>query len=235
MDNHVLTLKRSLFLPSEYSGMTVQHLMAHPALANGRQVCDVGTGGGVLGATALKLGAASVTALDIDPDALEVAEQTFAAVAPNGGWTLRQGVMWQALAQDDARFDLVLANLPNFPAELLHEPGRSAQWCVGGASGRRILDPFLLDLPSHLRPGGCAVFTQNQCVGVAQTLAQLRDAGLVAEVVGRALAPISPEKMKALSRSCAEPEGIVEIAGFAFSSVCLIVAKMEGVAVAPNL
>lgn len=72
----------------------------------GRRVIDVGTGSGVLAIAAWKLGAASVVALDHDPDALENAR---ANVARNGASIdLREAdlaALWLAPA------DIVLANL----------------------------------------------------------------------------------------------------------------------------
>lgn len=112
-----------IFWPSDYSGMIVHHLHAHPDLAQGRLVCDIGTGSGILAATALHLGAAEVVATDLDPDALAIACVSLARVAPATRFDLRQGSLWQALPHG-SQFDLVLANLPNFPAEAIVTDGR---------------------------------------------------------------------------------------------------------------
>ena len=47
-------------------------------LKDGMRILDLGTGSGILGIAALKLGASSVTAIDIDEQAVKVAEENFA-------------------------------------------------------------------------------------------------------------------------------------------------------------
>jgi hypothetical protein len=59
--------------------LVLARLMAEPPV--GADVLDVGCGSGILSVTAALLGAASVTAIDIDPDAVEV---TGANAAANG-------------------------------------------------------------------------------------------------------------------------------------------------------
>jgi predicted nicotinamide N-methyase len=52
----------------------VQYLTEHPELVDGRSVLDLGTGSGLCGIVAAKLGAASVRAVDIDPLAAAAAQ-----------------------------------------------------------------------------------------------------------------------------------------------------------------
>ncbi|MHA7851417.1 MAG: 50S ribosomal protein L11 methyltransferase [Roseovarius sp.] len=214
------------FWPSDYSGLIVRHLMRHPGLVHGRQVLDLGTGSGILAGTALQLGAAGVVATDLDPDALHLADDRLARIAPEASVQLCQGAMWDAVASD-ARFDLVLANLPNFPARQLESGTRAAFWSVGGSDGRKVLDPFLAGLPRRLRQGASAVFTQNRCVGLRMTLERLAAAGCAARVEDTALVPVGPDKITALSRVNHEPEGVIEMAGFVFLEVALIVVESE--------
>ena len=44
-----------------------RHLLEHPEIVNGRSVADVASGSGLVGIAAARAGAASVTAIDIDP------------------------------------------------------------------------------------------------------------------------------------------------------------------------
>ena len=91
------------------------------------QVLDVGTGSGVLAIASVLLGAAHVTAIDVDPVAIRVAEENCKA----NGVHDRIGLVQGTLERDhERRYDLVVANistpanlalLPVFPGVL--EPG----------------------------------------------------------------------------------------------------------------
>jgi ribosomal protein L11 methyltransferase len=76
-------------------------------LAN-RTVIDVGTGSGVLGIVAARLGAAYVTAIDVDPDAIENAREN---VARNGVDALVEAHVGDLAASTLAPADVVTANL----------------------------------------------------------------------------------------------------------------------------
>jgi ribosomal protein L11 methyltransferase len=73
----------------------------------GDRVLDVGCGTGVLGVAAARLGAASVRAIDLDPEAVRVT----GLVADLNGVADVLVVDGAALAQVDGVFDVVLANL----------------------------------------------------------------------------------------------------------------------------
>jgi ribosomal protein L11 methyltransferase len=74
----------------------------------GTRVMDVGTGSGVLALAAWKLGAASVTAVDYDPDALQNARDN---IARNGGTESIQVVQADLSTVTADPADVVLANL----------------------------------------------------------------------------------------------------------------------------
>jgi ribosomal protein L11 methyltransferase len=81
----------------------------------GRRVLDIGTGSGVLALAAWRLGAATVTGIDYDPDALESARENVERNGAVDGVTLIQTDL-DALATGPGPagfpgFDLVLANL----------------------------------------------------------------------------------------------------------------------------
>lgn len=74
----------------------------------GVRALDVGTGSGVLAIAAVKLGAAHVDAIDVDPIAAEVAAENCAANGVLGQVTITAG----ALPPDGAgRYDLIVANI----------------------------------------------------------------------------------------------------------------------------
>lgn len=76
-------------------------------VVGGERVLDVGCGTGVLGVAALLVGAASVTAIDVDPEALRVTDE----LGRLNGVGSRLQVRDVDLAGIEGTFDLVLANL----------------------------------------------------------------------------------------------------------------------------
>jgi predicted nicotinamide N-methyase len=86
-----------------------RHVLDRPGLVAGRRVLDVGTGGGVVAVAAALAGAAAVTAVDVDPEALGRAAANAAA---NGvRITTRQGdVLDDALLGDPLLEDFPLGD-----------------------------------------------------------------------------------------------------------------------------
>lgn len=83
-------------------------------LGGARSVADVGTGSGILGIMALKLGAATVFALDVEEAAVDGARQNFAL---NGLGAAATFAARELDSTVDGPFDFVIANL--FPNLLL--------------------------------------------------------------------------------------------------------------------
>lgn len=77
----------------------------------GRMVLDVGTGSGVLAIAASILGAASVTGLDVDPDALANARENLELNAPHARVDFREHNLATGHGAWRGAFDLILANL----------------------------------------------------------------------------------------------------------------------------
>ncbi len=86
--------------------LCLEWLDAHPPV--GRQVLDYGCGSGVLGLAALALGAAAVTGVDIEPQALQASRANAAA---NGFDADRLTLLAPAALPPERRFDLLLANI----------------------------------------------------------------------------------------------------------------------------
>jgi len=130
----------------ESTALAVELLEGLPVA--GRRVLDVGTGTGILALAALRLGARSVVALDIDPAAallLPAIRQLNGARLPAFCGSL------QALAPDAAaRFDLALVNV--VPAEIA---------------------PDLRRLAAALAPGATAVFSGILRADAGDALARL--------------------------------------------------------------
>ena len=85
-------------------------------VAGGERVLDVGSGSGVLSIAALRLGARSAVATDIDADAVVVAKRN----AELNGVAAGIRVSTQPLAEIDGDYDIVLANIET--RVLVHMP-----------------------------------------------------------------------------------------------------------------
>lgn len=108
-----------------------------------RQVLDVGTGSGVLAIAAGRLGAATVVAIDPDPDAIEAARDNL-TLNDNAKVSLRQG---DVRSLELARFDVVIANLTG--ALLVDAADRLQQLANPGAS--LVLSGFMRSEESSVR------------------------------------------------------------------------------------
>lgn len=124
-------------------------------VAAGASVLDVGTGSGILAVAAALLGAASVTALDIDPLAVRVARQNATA----NGVADRVHVHYAELR------DLLASGLPPM------------DFCTANLTAD-VLVGLAADLAAALRPEGRLVASGLVGGGVPEVQAALRQAGL---------------------------------------------------------
>ncbi len=143
----------------------------------GEEVLELGTGCGLLAVLAAKAGG-RVVATDVNPKAIECARMN--AERHGVKLDLRQGDLWEPVG--GGKFDLIIFNPPYLPCE-----GEDPSWC-GGPDGRRVIDPFLVGLPSHLRPGGRCIFVQSSLARVEDTCRHLQQLGLRFELKRRKIA-----------------------------------------------
>ena len=104
-------------------------------IAGGERVLDVGCGSGVLGLCALRLGAAEVVAVDIDPDAVEAARRN----AGINGMGDRMEATLAPLSDIEGAFDVVVANIARagiveLAPELVAHVSPDGWLAVGGIS-----------------------------------------------------------------------------------------------------
>ncbi len=92
--------------PTTYTCLEAMEHIVQP----GMSVLDVGTGSGILAITAVKLGAARVVALDIDPEAVRAARQNFRRTRTARQVALSQGTVPHPLVGPE-QFDVAVANI----------------------------------------------------------------------------------------------------------------------------
>lgn len=195
-----------VYAPQDDTELLVHALSSEP-LAPRARVLDVGTGTGAVALAAARRGA-RVTAVDISWRA--VLNTKVNAVLAGLPMTVVRGNL---LAPVSGRsFDLILSNPPYVPGPeparrrgpgpgpgAAPRPGRSgrpaqgaARAWDGGWDGRLVLDRICRDSPSLLRPGGVLLLVQSALSDAELTLAQLRAAGLRAEVADRRRVAFGP-------------------------------------------
>ncbi len=186
------------FRPSDYTGM-LMHALRRRAHAFGKDAgLDMGTGSGVLLATLGLLGVERLYGVDIDPEAIGAADCLLREVGLRERAHLLLGSLWEPLG--DERFDVVVANLPNFASAQPCDPDHSQFWSMAGPNGRHLIDPFLAGLRPHLRDNGVAFVSQNAFLGIAETEAILARHGLTACVIQATTMVLHPVKATLLDQ-----------------------------------
>ena len=113
--------------------------------AKGKSVIDIGTGSGILAKKAKQSGAKSVTALDINPEAIKQLKKE-----KINGIKLIHSNLFQKVK---GKFDLIICNPPYLPEEK-EEDKQSKLATSGGKSGDEFIIKFLNQTLSHLNKNG---------------------------------------------------------------------------------
>ena len=130
---------------------------------SGLNIADIGTGSGILAITlAAELPGAAVTAVDIDPDALDVARRNAGKLGVSDRVTF---VHADFKDMPGGRYEIVVSNPPyirssallDLEPELSFEPVHALD---GGDDGTAVLGPLIESLPNLLPSGRCAVFIE---------------------------------------------------------------------------
>jgi len=154
---------------------------------------DLGTGSGVIAiCLARYLPQASLTAVDISPDALLLANEN---AAMNGVDERIDFMESDWVSKVAGCFDLIVANppyvdrdeIPDLPQEVRdHEPHQALD---GGGGGLEQIDRLLRGVPEHLVPGGHMLMeigaSQGAKVSQRMTVVGLAEAAILADLSGK--------------------------------------------------
>ena len=90
---------------------------------------------------ARRVGASGLCGVDVEHDAIEQASKLLDTLGYGHIAEFYRGDMWRPVT--GRSFDLVVANLPQFPTDFKTSSGRFPSWSWGGTDGRDMLDRFL--------------------------------------------------------------------------------------------
>jgi len=181
--NLVFEVCENVYEPAEDSFLFADNLV----VKQGERVMDVGTGGGILGILAAEK-AKEVVAVDLNPYAIRCARQNAVANRAQDKMIFLQADLFSALAEK-ACFDLILFNAPYVPSEASETETWLGRAWAGGASGRQVIDRFILGVPKHLERKGRVLLMQSTLAGVAETHCKFAECNMQSRVVAELALP----------------------------------------------
>ncbi|MBO9479575.1 methyltransferase [Shimia sp. R11_0] len=211
------------FRPSDYTAALIQCLLADQRQAKWARVLEVGCGSGVLLSAAGAAGAAQLTGVDIEADAVAATTRLLDHNGHAAISDIHEGEMFAPVR--NRRFDLVLANLPHFPMNPAAIDGRLPSWSAGGADGRKLLDSFLDNLSPHLASGGRALVAHNVFIGLDTTKVKAAKLGLSVRVIDSLFVPLPQEKLAVMTPDILKREtghSIHRFGCYAFGEVAVL-------------
>jgi release factor glutamine methyltransferase len=162
-----------VYKPSDDSFLLADNIQVQGS----EKVLDMGTGCGIQGIIASKMGA-TVTSSDINKEALECARKN--ALLNGVNITFIKSDLFEDIKGE---FDLIMFNPPYLPTE----PGDyddelAASW-DGGATGREVTDRFTRELKNHLSKDGRALLIRSSLSMREKTSASLKQHSLNSKTV----------------------------------------------------
>jgi len=154
-------VRESVYEPAEDSFLLQRHVEREVRGV----VLDMGTGNGIQAITAaLKPEVERVVAVDINPEALEEAEERAVSAGVSEKIEFRLGDLFQAVGEE--RFDYILFNPPYLPSHPKEPRDEATRAWDGGPTGGEVIRRFLREAKEHLKPGGRILLVLSTRTGI---------------------------------------------------------------------
>jgi release factor glutamine methyltransferase len=173
----------NVYEPAEDSFIFAENL----TVQEGEIVLDMGTGCGILGILAAKK-ANAVVAVDINPYAVRCAKRNAKLNNVQNKIHYVQGDMFTPL-NENLKFDTVLFNAPYLPEEESEEISWIGRAWAGGATGRQVIDRFIVEVSKHLKHTGHVLLIQSTLADVDETLHRFADYVVNVRVIAEQTSP----------------------------------------------
>jgi release factor glutamine methyltransferase len=155
VDGFTLRIPPGVFHPALFFSSTILGRAIVPLVVPGSRFADLGCGSGIIGLYAAR-GGASVTGLDINPEAVAATSANYAANFPGGSFQCVESDLFGALEEGE-RFDYIAWNPPFFPGT----PRNFAEHAWKGGNIRTLLARCATGATAHLAPGGKVVILSS--------------------------------------------------------------------------
>jgi release factor glutamine methyltransferase len=181
-----LHVDRSVLIPRPETEQLVEHVLAWCRAKESLVGLDLGTGSGAIAVSLLLEGPfRAFVAVDISAAALNVARVNASEARVAGRLDLRQGSLFEALAERE-RFHVIVSNPPYIAdgeAESLPDEVRDWEPAVAlyaGPSGMEVISEIVQAAPAYLEPGGLLALEVAPTVADA-AFERLRESALFGE------------------------------------------------------
>ncbi len=202
-------------------GHDTLYLLSKLIFRNGETMLDLGSGSGIV-ALAMAEKAKHVTGVDIDAKSVSCARAN-ARLNNIRNATFARGSWFRQLG--NRKFDLIVANLPQYPKPPGDIDGDYVDRTVNaGSDGRKHLDEIIVAAPSHLSSGGRMQINQSQFADIGKTISMLRERNLRTVITARRYEPMGRTSRERLGYFKKLGHNVTYKAGIPQNLWCIITA-----------